>query len=256
MRPCCNCTTQLAACGGEPSNRLHVLAGVMCEGSPATGCMRSPTGAVARQAPHARRKLPVHCESLKTCASRPVSPHSAHGARAQLGSSSTIRNYGPAPGCPSDASSAVHEPVCASFAARQPTQRARARAQFGVPTTVRSDRPAPKCPSHNVSALCEPVCAIYEARQLRSAHGGRAQFSIPTQMFDAIAWRPNARLTIPVSHSTPSVPAARPVSPGSAHGARTQIGIYPHDHCSKRSPGARMPVTRFLCTVKALKRQP
>ena len=123
VRP--SCTTQLAACGGEPSNRLQVLAGVMCQGSPATGCMRRPTGAVARQAPHARRKLPVHCESLETSASRPVTPHSAHGARAQLGLSSTVRMDGPAPGCPSDASSAVHEPVCASFAARQPTQRAR-----------------------------------------------------------------------------------------------------------------------------------
>ncbi len=48
-------------------------------------------------------------------------------------------------------------------------------------------------------------------------------------------------------YSSPSGPAALPVSPRNAHG----VGALPviSDDCSGRSPGARMPVRRFLCTI-------
>ena len=160
--------------------------------------MRRPTGAVARQAPHARRKLPVHRESLKTSALRPYSPHSAHGARAQLGLSSTVRIDGPAPGCPSDASSAVHEPVCASCAARQPTQRARRASPVrrlddcSFEAIARLPNARHPTPVPYVSPSAPSMRPVSYAARTAGEHSSASR----RQMFDAIAWRPNARLTI------------------------------------------------------------
>ena len=128
---------------GELSNRLQAQA---------DWCSRVPGLACPSQ-------FPSHASSAlwepETSALRPVRPHSAHGARAQFGISINVRNDRPAPGCPSDPSSALYWPVSASFGAREPTQR--------------------------------------------------------------------ARLPSPVRH--------------------------PHDECSKRSPCAQMPVTRFQCPI-------
>ena len=138
-------------CKGSPATGCtrwqHALApGSMCERSPATGCRRRPTGAIAPKAPHARRKLPVHCQSLKTFALRPVSPHSVHDAQAQLGIPTTVGSDRPVPGCPSHTFSALCTPVCGSFEARLPTQRARRASPAGHPNRCSKRSPCARMP--------------------------------------------------------------------------------------------------------------
>ena len=116
------------------------------------------------------------------------SAHATHRARREPSSAfvrTIVRSHRPAPGYPSDASSARYEPCRASWEARQPTQRkqsTRGRAQF-----VRS----------------------------LARH--------PNESSSKATMRPlNARFMLPVPYKNPSAPAMRPISPRSACGAQAQ----------------------------------
>ena len=162
--------------------------------------------------PDARQTLPVPCMNPSAPALRPVSPRSAHGERAQFGVPTTVRSDRPAPKCPSHNASALCEPVCAIYEARQLRSAHGGRVQFSIPTTnVRRYRLAPECPSHDSSEPFDPVCASREARQprQRARRASPDRHLSPRPLFEAIARRPDARHTLPVHFESPKTTALR-----------------------------------------------
>ena len=196
----------------------------------------------------------------ETSALRPVSPHIAHGTRAQFGISITVRSHRPAPGCPSDASSALYEPICASFGARQPTQRAR--------------RPSPSSSASYPHDECfEAIARRQNARHTLpvpylNPSVSAARPVSPGSADDARAQFGNRRTTTvrsgrPApgcpSHACCALPKLRNGSREArqpTQRARRATPIrHSDDDCSKRSPGARMPVTRLQCPIRTRLRQ-